>query len=93
MSIHITASGATGIGFADAVQITNNIALTGTVTVSTTASAVDGGTAQTIGITTNPTVGQTWVYRGLRGQGTVNINPSATCDITVQKLGPGMPGL
>lgn len=89
MAAQITSSGAVSIGFADGIMITNNIALTGTITVTTTASTIDGGAAQAIGITTNPVVGQQIVYRGLRGQGTVNINPSATCNITWSKLGPG----
>ena len=93
MALHITGSGATNIGFADGILIMVNAALTGTITTTTVASTIDGGSASSIGVITNPTVGQPYVYRGLRGQGTVAVNPSGTCDITVQKLSPGMAGI
>ena len=89
MALNITGSGATNIGFADGILISVNKALTGTIAVTTVASTIDGGAAQTIGTITNPTVGEQHIYRGLRGQGTVAINPSGTTDITVSKLGPG----
>jgi len=93
MALNITSSGATTIGFADGILIKVNKALTGTITVDTVASSIDGGTAQTIATVTNPAVNDSYVYRGLRGQGKVRVNPSATTDITVSKLGPGQPGL
>ncbi len=89
MAIHNTGSGASNIGFADGIMITANAALTGTITTTTVASTIDGGAASTVGIITNPTVGSQFIYRGLRGQGTLTITPSTTCDITISKLGPG----
>lgn len=92
MAIHIT-TGTNNIGFADAILITNNIALTGTITVATVASTIDGGVGgATLAVITNPTVGESHTLRGLRSQGTITVTPSATADITVQKLSPQASG-
>ncbi len=89
MGLNITASGVTNIGFADGILIQVNKALTGSITVTTVASAIDGGSAGTIATITNPAVGDTYRYKGLRSQGTIGVNPSGTTDITVSKIGPG----
>lgn len=60
-------------GRVNKIKITVNTALTGTITVA------DGGT--TIAIITNPTVGSFYEYWDLSTS--VQINPSTTCDITV----------
>lgn len=79
MAKNITASGSVDIADnLDGVAIQVNAALTGTITVQA------GGTA--VAIITNPTVGSFFRYGGLRGQGKVTVNPSATCDITVSPL-------
>ncbi len=81
MALHITAASATDVAAdADGVLITNNIDLTGTVTVAN-ASA-------TIAVITNPQAGGMFRYGGMRGGGKVTVTPSATCDITVTILGP-----
>lgn len=84
--IHITASGAQSIGLADCILITVNGALTGTITVTTAGSTQYGTPAGTVAVITNPTVGSSFKYGGLRTQGVVSINPSATTDITVSFL-------
>lgn len=78
--VYITASGAKDIGVQDGILIQVNGALTGTITCQA------GGT--TFAVITNPTVGSQFRYGGLRGQGTITVNPSATTDITVSALGP-----
>ncbi len=89
MAIHNTGSAASNIGFADGVLIQVNADLTGTITTTTVASAIDGGSASTVGVISNPKAGNQYAYKGLRSQGTVTITPSTTCDITISKLGPG----
>lgn len=76
---YITASGSqTVASAANGLLIQVNTALTGTITLAA------GGT--TFAIITNPTVGGQYRYNGLRNQGAVTVNPSATCDITVSFL-------
>lgn len=72
---NLTASGSSTIRVDGAAKlfIQVNAALTGTIAV-----ADNVGTVATI---TNPTVGSQYQYWDL--QGTVTVNPSATCDITV----------
>lgn len=77
---YITASGSqTLVSAADGLLVQVNAALTGTLTLATT-------NGSTFAIITNPTVGSQFRYNGLRGQGTVTINPSASCDVTVSFL-------
>lgn len=80
---YITASGAVtvvpavaGSAYATGLLITVNAALTGTITVAD----INGTQA----IITNPAAGAAYRYYGL--EGTVTVNPSATCDITVSVL-------
>ena len=74
---YITASGSQTIASgAFGILITVNTALTGTITVA------DAGT--TIAVITNPTVGSSYQYYGFNGA--ITVNPSATCDITVNVL-------
>ncbi len=81
MALHITAASATDVAAdADGILIQNNKALTGTITVATATA--------TIAVITDPTVGTSYRYGGMRGQGKVTITPSATCEITVTILGP-----
>lgn len=76
---YITASGsATVASAANGLLIQVNTALTGTITLAA------GGT--TFAIITNPTVGSQYRYNGLRNQGAITVNPSATTDITVSFL-------
>lgn len=76
---YITASGSQTIETAaNGLLVQVNSALTGTLTLAI------GGT--TFAIVTNPTVGTQYRYNGLRGQGAITINPSATCDVTVSFL-------
>jgi hypothetical protein len=73
---NFTASGSVTVADAAAsllVQV--NKALTGNIIVAA------GGT--TIATITDPTVGTSYRYGGLRGQGAITVNPSTTCDITV----------
>lgn len=76
--IHITSSGATTITTTSprGIRINVNAALTGTITVT------DG--TGTLAIITNPTVLSSWVGYGF--QGTVTVNPNATCDLSVSVL-------
>lgn len=78
MAVYITASGATSIGERDGLMVQVNTALTGSITLQ------KGGS--TFAVITNPTVGSQYRYTGLRGQGNITVNPSATCDITVNVL-------
>lgn len=77
---HLTAAAAVNIatGRISKVLLTNNIALTGTITISD-----ETGTAGTpvVAIITNPAVGNQYEYWDF--QTGVTITPSATCDITV----------
>lgn len=91
MSLHITGSGSTTVATAaDGIRITNNIALTGTITVAVAGSTQYGTPSATLAIITNPVVGESHEYHGLRTQGAVTVNPNATCDITVDMIGPGV---
>jgi hypothetical protein len=74
---------------ADGVRVTNNLALTGTITVSVAGSTQYGTPAATIAVITNPVVGEVHAYHGLRTQGTISVTPSTTCDISVDAIGPG----
>lgn len=77
--VYITASGsATVAAAANGLLIQVNKALTGTITLAA------GDT--TFAIITNPTVGNQFRYNGLRNQGAITVNPSATTDITVSFL-------
>jgi hypothetical protein len=69
----LTAASFTIADSARAIFIQVNAALTGNIIV-----ADGGGTIATI---TNPTVGSTFQYGGLKGA--VTVTPSTTCDITV----------
>lgn len=77
---HMTASGAVNLAknALSKVKIQVNGALTGTITVSD-----ETGTAGSpvVAVITNPTVGSIYEYWDLQTGCTVN--PSATCDITV----------
>lgn len=74
---HLTAAGAAKVADnAYGILITVNTGLTGSITVTDA-----NGTQAVI---TNPVVGNMFRYFGLTGQ--VNVNPSATCDITVSIL-------
>lgn len=76
---YITSSGLqTLTTAANGLVVQCNIALTGTLTLAA------GGV--TFAIITNPLVGSQFRYNGLRGQGAITINPSATCDVTVSFL-------
>jgi hypothetical protein len=74
---YLTASGNTKIadrGYG--LLVTVNTALTGTLTVK------DGTT--TVAVITNPTVGSQYYYYGFNSS--INVNPSATCDVTCSIL-------
>jgi hypothetical protein len=77
---HLTASGAVNKlkTAVPKVKVTVNATLTGTITLSD-----ETGTAGTpvVAIITNPTVGSVYEYWDL--QTGLTINPSATCEITV----------
>lgn len=76
---YITASGSQALGTSvNGLLIQVNTALTGTLTLAA------GGT--TFAVITNPLAGDQFRYNGLRNQGAVTINPSATCDVTVSYL-------
>ena len=85
---HLTANSAINIaqGGSRKVIITNNGALTGTITVSD-----ETGTsgAPVVAVITNPTVGSQYEYWDIKTG--VTITPSATCDITVS-VSSGMGG-
>jgi hypothetical protein len=77
--IYITASGSQPVTTAaTGILVTVNAALTGTITLQA------GST--TFAIITNPTVGSSFRYYGLRGQGAITANPSATCNITISLI-------
>lgn len=91
MALEITGSGATVVATAaDGIRVTNNSALTGTITVTVAGSTQYGTPAATPAIITNPVVGESHEYHGLRTQGAVSVNPSTTCNITVDMIGPGV---
>lgn len=71
--IHVTTGSTTTLPVTYGVRISNNLALTGTITVNDAGSAV--------AIITNPTVGQFYEYWGFTGVPT--IVTSTTCDITI----------
>ena len=77
---YITASGAVNQfqGRARKLLVTVNTALTGTITISDETGT--GGTPL-VGIITNPTVGSSYEYWDIKNG--VTVNPSATCDISV----------
>jgi len=76
---YITASGSQTIAAnANGLLVQVNTALTGTITLAA------GGT--TFAVITNPTVGSSYRYNGLRNQGAITVNPSTSCDITVSFL-------
>ena len=76
---YITASGSQTVAAAvNGLLIQVNKALTGTITLGA------GGT--TFAVITDPTVGTQFRYNGLRNQGAITVNPSATTDITVSFL-------
>lgn len=78
--VHITASGAVNqaTGRLRKVSLQVNAALTGTITISD-----ETGTAGTpvVAVITNPTVGSYYEYWDMKNG--LTINPSGTCDITV----------
>lgn len=77
--VYITASGSTTVAkAANGLLIQVNKALTGTITLAA------GGV--TFAVITDPTVGTQYRYNGLRNQGVLTVNPSATTDITVSLL-------
>jgi hypothetical protein len=77
--IYITASGSKTVATAaNGLLIQVNKALTGTITLAA------GGTTFAV-IDTPPSGGQ-YRYNGLRNQGAITVNPSATTDITVSFL-------
>lgn len=76
---YITASGSQTVATAaNGLLIQVNTALTGTITLAA------GGV--TFAVITNPTAGSQFRYNGLRNQGAITVNPSATTDITVSFL-------
>lgn len=80
---YITGSGSTTVASsANGLLIQVNTALTGTITL--------GAGGSTFAVITNPTVGSQYRYNGLRGQGAITVNPSATTDITVSFLNRGV---
>ncbi len=90
MALNITASGAVQVaGSTDGIQIQVNKTLSGTITVTTAGSTQTGTSSSTVATITNPTVGDSYRYSGLRNQGIVSVNPSGTTDITVSQLAPG----
>lgn len=77
---NLTASGANQVftGRANKVKIQVNGALTGTITVT---DALASGASVAVAVVTNPTVGSVYEYWDFVTG--VRVNPSATCDITV----------
>lgn len=76
---YITSSGSTTVAAAaNGLLIQVNKTLSGTITLAAGAT--------TFAVITDPTVGTQFCYNGLRGQGAITINPSATTDITVSFL-------
>lgn len=76
---YITASGSVTVATAaNGLLIQVNTTLSGTITLAA------GGT--TFAVITNPIVGSQFRYNGLRNQGPITVNPSATTDITVSFL-------
>lgn len=75
--VYIT-TGTKTITAANGLLIQVNAALTGTLTLAA------GGT--TFAVITNPTVGSQYRYNGLRGQGTITVVASTTCDATISLL-------
>lgn len=84
MNTRITASGAATIAFKPRrTRISVNAALTGTITVTedVPATPTRAAATDTIAVLTNPGVGT--VLELTQSQGTLKVNPSTTCDITV----------
>lgn len=76
---YITSSGATTVAStANGLLVQVNKTLSGTITLAA------GGT--TFAVITDPGVGSQYRYNGLRGQGAITVNPSATTDITISFL-------
>lgn len=76
---YITASGSQTVAkTANGLLIQVNKTLSGTITLAA------GGV--TFAVITDPTVGTQFRYNGLRNQGAITVNPSATTDITVSFL-------
>lgn len=78
--IYITTGTTTNIAsVADGLLVQVNAALaSGTITLK-------AGTT-TFAIITNPTVGSSYRYNGLRGQGAITAVTSASCDVTISLL-------
>lgn len=87
MALHSTSAALTLT--ADGILISVGTGFTGTITTTTAGSTQYGTAGSTIGVATNPVVGNTFRYGGLRTQGIISVTPSTTCDITVTALGPG----
>lgn len=76
---YITASGSVTVAAAaNGLLIQVNKTLSGTITLAA------GGT--TFAVITDPPVGTQFRCNGLRNQGAITVNPSATTDITVSFL-------
>lgn len=87
MAKNITTSAATIIASnANAILITVNASLTGSITVTAAGSTQYTTTSSTIATITNPTVGNSFSYGGLAQQGAITVTASTTCDITVSVL-------
>lgn len=77
--IYITTGATTPITTAaNGILIQVNAALTGTITMK--------AGANTFAVITNPTVGSSFRYNGLRSQGAITCVTSTTCDVTVSLL-------
>lgn len=84
--IYITTATTKNIGKQSAIYIQNNLALTGTITVSAAGSTQYGSSAQTIAIITNPVAGDSFRYGGLHTYGDISIVNSADGNITITPL-------
>lgn len=87
MATNITTGTATTIASnANAILITVNAALTGTIVVAAGGSSQYATPSSTIATITNPVVGSTFPYGGLAQKGAITVTPSGACDITVSVL-------
>lgn len=84
MALHTTSGALTLV--ADGILISVGTGFTGTITTTVAGSTQYGSPSATIGVITNPVVGNTFRYGGLRNQGVISVTPSTTCDITVTAL-------